>query len=92
MGGLLAFRTYLLHIVNSDLCQVHNPEHEANGVQNVAFPRAVQPGDGIELRVPPRNHRSVGVRFEAVNDDFFEKHFLKQVAVCALLCSGLQLG
>ena len=56
--------------------QIGNPEEEANGVQDVGFPGAIQSRDGVESGIESLDHRSLSIRLEAVNDDGFDIHFV----------------
>lgn len=51
----------LLQISGSNLLEVGDTQHEADGIEDVGFPGAVQTRDGVEMRVETRNHSPRGV-------------------------------
>jgi hypothetical protein len=64
------------------LAQTGNAKHKADGVENVGLATSIQTRDGVEIGIEARDDGAIGVRLEAVEDDFFDVHvvlgFVKQ--------------
>ena len=56
------------------LFQLADSKDKANWIQNIAFPASVQASDRIKLRIPTADTSSVGIRFEAIYNEFLDAH------------------
>lgn len=72
--GLALLVDELLEVRGANLLQIRDPEHEADGIEDVRLPRSVQTRDGVEEGIESRNHRSSGVGFEPFQADLFDVH------------------
>lgn len=78
---------------DTDLRQVGDSQHKADGVQNVGLPTAIETSDGVEERIKIGHGHSRGVRLEAVESNLFYIHlvadvwevFSRHVIACCLL-------
>lgn len=119
-AGLALFVDQFREVAGSDLGEVLDAKDETDGVEDVGFTRAVEAGDGVEVRVEaarqslfedglyvlesisavnqkkqqshlpmhsPGNYRTMSVRFEPVNDNFFNMHNATMIWFNSLLRS-----
>lgn len=63
--GLPAFVDEILEILGSHGRHVCDAEHEANGVEDVGFARAIKSSDCVEGRIPSRDDSALAVGLEA---------------------------
>lgn len=73
-SGLPLLVHQLLQISHSDLLQVGNSHNETDRVQDIGFPRAIVPRNGIEHRVEVCHRRPRRVRLKPLQTYLFDVH------------------
>jgi len=58
------------------LTQVGDAQHKADGIQNIGFPTAVQPRDGVEVGIEVRHHNPLSIGLETFDGDFLDVHVM----------------
>lgn len=69
----------LLQIGSTDLLQIGDAQDEANGVEDVGLAGAIEPSDGVEVRVKPRNHSPRRIRLEPFQAYLLYVHCLPSI-------------
>ena len=89
-NGLRSFGRILIRETESSsyLREVGDPQHEADGVQDVTLAGAVQTGDGVEQGVERGHDRALRVRLEAIDAHFLDVHNYFVVVVVVVVVVG----
>ena len=63
-----------LYVLRPDSAHARDAQDKTYCVEDVRFPTAVEAGDRIKALIPTADDRTHSIRFEAVNDDFYDPH------------------